>query len=367
MNIPFLPRQWSFWLCCICGWWVTAFWVSLSNLEPGLDDIGSAVFSELIRFILTLPVLLLFRYWFIKSDWISLSLVELISLTLGFNLLMVFPIIYGVPFSVSVNDAWFDLLQRESITTSRHFDEKFVSFCYSYLMQLGWCLIYVLSRSFKVNHELEQKKAGMQAELDDVKLSSLSNQVSPHFLFNSLNNLCSLIVIDPKKSQFIVRSLSDLLRFCMSAHKQEKTSLERELRFVESYIDVSRLQFEEKLRYSKNISEEVGKYSVPPMMVQLLVENAIKHGVSKSKTGASLHLAVCCKAYTIEVIVENDGRLDDDDHVGAESSKMGLNNISQRLALIYGDKASFALSERDGMVRAVLTLPKEVCSESDYC
>ncbi len=366
MNIPFFPRQWMFWLCFLTGWWVVAYWVSLSNLEPEIDDFGSAVFSESIRFILTVPALLLFRYLFISSDWISLSLVELISLTLGFNLLIVLPIIYGVPFSVSVNDAWFDLLQRESITTSRNFDEKFVSFCYSYLMQLGWCLIYVLSRSFKVNHELVEKKAGMQAELDDVKLSSLSNQISPHFLFNSLNNLCSLIVIDPKKSQVIVRSLSELLRFCLNAHKQEKTSLAKELRFVGSYIEISRLQFEDKLRYSTSIAENVGKYSVPPMMVQLLVENAIKHGVSKSKTGASLCLSVNSKDYVVEIIVENDGALDDKS-CSEDPSGMGLSNIADRLSLIYGDKASFVLGERDGMVRAVLTLPKELCCESDYC
>ncbi len=365
MKMMFIPVQRMFWLCHVSGWLLATALLSLSSIDAEQGFFHSAIFSECLRFSLSLPLLLMFRYLYIQSRWQSLSVLELFSLILGFNLIAVIPVVYWVPFSISTSDAWFEQLQRESIGTSRYFDEIFVSFIYSYGLQVGWCLLYSLSKTAKINQELESDKVDIQTELEGAKLSSLSNQISPHFLFNGLNNLCSLIAIDTKKSQVVLRAFSELLRFCMEAHKHDKTSIENEVRLVDNYIAVSSIQYEDRLRFSKSISDGVCNYSVPPMMIQLLVENAIKHGVSRSKVGGDVSLTIKQSAYFIEIEVMNDGCLNLE--CATQSTGLGLKNILDRLLLIYGDTATCELIQKEQSVVALLRLPKEVFYERNHC
>lgn len=341
-----------------------AYLVSLSSDGVEQGFMHSALFSELVRLGLSVPVLLLFRYMFINSKWHLLSVVELCSLTLGFNLITVLPIVYLVPFSITENNIWFDVLQRESVNTSREFDETLVSMFYSYGLQLGWCMFYILSRSFKLRKELEAEQLDIRASLDNAIMSSLANQISPHFLFNSLNNLCSLIAIDPSRSQSAVRSISGLLRYCMETHKREKTSFEEELRFIDNYVEISCLQYEGRLRFVKDVPGEVLGYAVPPMMIQLLIENSIKHGVKNNKRGGDIALKINNLTYFIEIQVTNDGQLPCDD---IESRGIGVKNINERLTLIYGDVASFELTQQDKKVMAMIRIPKEKFYESADC
>ncbi|WP_158658050.1 sensor histidine kinase [Agarilytica rhodophyticola] len=325
---------------------------------------GNLWLSDVLRIVLTMPLLLSFRYLYQKNEWHQLSLIETISVTFGFNLLTAILVVYFVPFSIASTDIWFDLFQRESISTTRTFDEKFISFFYSYIYQLLWCVVYILFNARLINEGLSSKEEAMSHELKDVKIHFLVNQISPHFLFNGLNNLCSLIDEDSEKAQSVVRSFSELLRYCLEAHKYEKASMQREVEFVQHYIALSKIQYEERLRFSLHMPDSLYGYMVPPMMVQLLVENAIKHGVGSCKDGSDVEMRIYEKDYFIHIVVINDGNLSN--RGNGQSSGVGLKNIYERLQLLYNDRASFDIDACAGKVIAKLVIPKEKFYESGH-
>lgn len=361
MKTVFLPRQWLFWLYCVSSWLVYMLCFPFTAMDA---EQGISWTSDLLRFVLTMPVLLSFRYLYQKNEWHHLSLIETISVTFGFNLCTTILVVYFVPFSIASGDIWFDLFQRESITTARTFDEKFISFFYSYVYQLAWSFVYIMFNARQLNEDLTTKEEAMSHELKDVKIHVLANQISPHFLFNGLNNLCSLIDEDSEKAQSVVRSFSELLRYCLEAHKYEKASIEREVAFVEHYVALSKIQYEDRLRFSIDVPELVYSYVVPPMMIQLLVENAIKHGVGSRKDGSDVAVKVYEKGYFIYVVVSNDGVLSN--KVNKQEGGFGLQNIHERLQLLYDTRANFSIEEYAGKVVASLKIPKEKFYESGH-
>lgn len=354
MKVQFLPQQWLFWVCHIGGWLCVS--LPFVHLDVGqLDAVWTgtgtrdgASYSwqtELLRFILTLPVLLWYRYLFVRNNWRQLVPVELVSLTLGFNLIFAIFFSYLLPYSIPRTEWWFEWFQKESSGTTREFDEKLISFIYSYTAQLLWCFFYVLIRTLQMNKSFEQQEERMQGELKTAMISSLSSQISPHFLFNAMNNICCLMDEDVGKAQTALRAFSDVLRFSLNDSLNQTISIKEEMELVQNYMEVVSIQFEDKLTFSSNIPDNVMAYSIPPMIIQLLVENAIKHGISQLKQGGVVRVTICHESLGLRLTVENTGQLKSLNN--QKQRCVGLQNIRDRLQLVYGDKASFDLFQKD--------------------
>lgn len=371
MKVKFLPKEWLFWACHIGGWLcvsVPFVHLDVTQLDAVLHGTGAmdgANYSwqtELLRFLLTIPVLLWYRYLFVAHSWRQLVPVELISLTLGFNLLFAVLFAYFLPYHIPTTEWWFEWFQKESSGTSRNFDEKVISFVYSYCAQVLWCFFYVMFRTLKMNKSFEVKQMAMKGQLKSAKITTLSSQISPHFLFNAMNNICSLMDEDVQKAQAALRAFSDVLRFSLNDSMNQTIPIKEELELVRNYIEVVGIQYEDKLIFQQDVPLSVMHFGIPPMTIQLLVENAVKHGISQRKKGGEVLVSIEDETLGMRLRVENSGVIKE--NTSQKRKPVGIQNIKERLMLVYGARASFKLFEHeedDEKVVAEILLPKRHC------
>ena len=194
----------------------------------------------------------------------------------------------------------------------------------------------------------------------DAQLRALRGQLNPHFLFNSLNSLRSLIAENPERAASMVTGLSEILRYSLSADRKDTVLLAEEIGVIDEYVAVERARFDDRLRVEKTIDPRTLSVSVPPMIVQTLVENAVKHGISTLPGGGVVRLEVQMHDRGIRIVITNTGRLKPSTAAGG----FGLQNAAERLRLLYGYGASLRIDEeidaRGERTVATLTLPLEL-------
>jgi LytS/YehU family sensor histidine kinase len=172
-------------------------------------------------------------------------------------------------------------------------------------------------------------------------------------MFNSLNNIRGLMLEDVEKSREMLTKLSEMLRYSLTKNSVDGIALEEELEMVDNYIALSKIQFEDRLQFNKEIEPDTLSVHIPPMIVQLLVENAAKHGISNLKHGGRIKLSAQKNGEALHIQVKNTGKLS----IAKDSTQLGLKNIKQRLKLLYGDTASFDLNEIGDEVVADVKIP----------
>ncbi len=220
------------------------------------------------------------------------------------------------------------------------------------LIALNYYVI-IYNEEFKLqkNQELELKQSLKTAELDMLK-----SQLNPHFIFNSLNSISSLTLTNPEKAQEMVISLSEFLRYSIKPNQEQLIELKSELDAIKQYIAIEKVRFEERLLIEVNCKEEACKAMlVPPLIIQPLIENAIKYGVHESLDVGTIALNCICKQDALEIIVQNNF---DKDSSSSIPSGIGLKNVTNRLRLMYGagDLLKITATSKKFMVK--LTIPQ---------
>jgi two-component system LytT family sensor kinase len=198
------------------------------------------------------------------------------------------------------------------------------------------------------NIRLEQKLAEQEVMVVRARLKALSSQINPHFLFNTLNSISAAIRTDPDMARQLVRKLSSILRKLL--REQERfIPLREEMEFIDSYLDIESVRFGRgKLVVQKELETEALETIIPTMIVQPLVENAIKHGISQRLEGGRIIIRAS-RANDMAVIeIEDNGRGLPADTEGENSLGIGLTNINERLKVIYGDRCNLRISSRSG-------------------
>lgn len=215
-----------------------------------------------------------------------------------------------------------------------------------------WAIMYFVYNYFdRYNNSLK-----MEASLREIELNNLKSQLNPHFIFNALNSIRSLVDENPAKSKQAITQLSGLLRSSLSSGKKGLTSLAEEIKIVQDYLGLESIRFEERLKIEWDVRSETLDWMVPPLMIQTLVENGIKHGVSKLTEGGLIQIKTFLKEGSLHLLIRNSGRFDS--NIENEGKGYGLDNTVRRLKLIYGDKATFKISrESEQMVLTELELP----------
>ncbi|MDO1447164.1 histidine kinase [Rhodocytophaga aerolata] len=183
--------------------------------------------------------------------------------------------------------------------------------------------------------------------------------MNPHFMFNAMNSIRALIIENPEKSQTSITKLSNLLRSTLLADKHTTVALEEELKTVQDYLALEKIRFEDRLQVAIKIDPSTLYVQVPPLMVQTLVENAVKHGISKSVKGGIIAIETKNESRFTHIFIRNTGMLQP-----SSSEGFGLANTSQRLALLFGKQASFEIKqELPDVVCAELIIPMEFAGE----
>jgi LytS/YehU family sensor histidine kinase len=197
--------------------------------------------------------------------------------------------------------------------------------------------------------QMESEKRQLEAHL---KL--LQAQIEPHFLFNTLANVSSLIESDPALARRLLERLIDWLRIALARARSDSATLGDELDMLENYLQILQIRFGERLRWRIEVLADARQAAFPPMLLQPLVENAVRHGIELKVRGGNLHISAHADATRLTVSVRDDGAgFSDETKSGA-----GLENVRARLAALYGEKGKLMLeSNTDGGLTATLTIP----------
>ena len=232
----------------------------------------------------------------------------------------------------------------------------FVNFINISLVFFIWSAIYFAYQYFKRYNRAEVEKLALQLKVKEAELGVLKSQINPHFMFNALNNIRALILENQEQARTMLTNLSDILRYSLSHAKAATVSLESELEIVRYYFELASIQYENRLKYSIEVADGLQQTQIPPMLIQLLVENGIKHGISTLPQGGSINIKVTKEQAFIKIKVRNTGHLDSTAKT-IEKMGIGLVNIRERLRLLYGEKAGFDLYQQADEVVAEVILP----------
>jgi two-component system, LytTR family, sensor histidine kinase AlgZ len=198
----------------------------------------------------------------------------------------------------------------------------------------------------------EQRAQKLAAE---ARLRSLESRIQPHFLFNTLNSISSLIATDPVRAEQIVGCLAVLLRTSLDASNRSLIPLGEELAMVQSYFDIERARLGDKLRGSVDVADALHEVRVPPMSVQALVENAVKHGITPQALSGEVHVAASAEGDSLRIEVCDSGLGFD---LAVVPPGHGLDNLVERLNALFGDKARLNAFRRDGHSIVEMVFPR---------
>ena len=222
-----------------------------------------------------------------------------------------------------------------------------------YLLSAG---LHYASFAAEAAREASLEAAEARTLARDAELHALRMQVNPHFLFNSLHSIAALATIDGARAREMCIRLADLLRSSLGLGERETIPLSEELALARSYLEVEQVRFGARLTFSEEIQESCQDCEVPALLLQPLVENAVKHGIAGLVDGGAIRLTVARTGEGVRVAVENGF---DPDAPPPSRLGMGLPQVRRRLELRYGAAASLTASGRDGVYRVELRFPCE--------
>jgi len=217
-----------------------------------------------------------------------------------------------------------------------------------------WLLFYFVWHYINKNRNDQLDKLRLESLVKELELKTIKSHINPHFIFNSLNSIRALVDENPERARRAITELSNILRSSMQAEKMETVPLEKELDIVNDYLALEQMRFEERLKVKMEIDEDTLGQPIPPMMLQTLVENAIKHGISKQINGGIVNIISDFKDNHHELIVQNTGQLNGT----ANRDGFGIKSTEDRLNLIFQGKASFIIHNIEGnMVESKIIMP----------
>lgn len=234
--------------------------------------------------------------------------------------------------------------------------EDFVYFTlYWFWFFFSWTTAY-LAFSYSITvQEQERHAAGLRVQAQEAQNRALRYQINPHFLFNTLNAIAALVRDAPDRAEEMVVQLSDFFRRSLAVNPMEDVTLSQEVELQRLYLEIERTRFPDRLRFDVALEDGSAEAKVPPLLLQPLVENAVKHGVARSEGPTCIRIAARVDGPVLEIVVENDAKTGGPRSGG---EKVGLQNVAERLRSRFGDEASLAVAElREGGFRNTLRIP----------
>lgn len=335
-----------YWLCQLSGWTLLMTLEYLAYLlEYGfnLDTLYLGIANIFLGITLTHLYRLMIRRW----NWVRLPLVRLAPRVLFSVLVMALIMtMFNMPFDLRlipdkfVEEPW-----------------PFIGYILSWgKAMLAWVLSYTVYHYVEQTRTAEIEKILLKTSIRETEAKVLRSQLNPHFVFNALNSIRALVHENPTKAQQSITQLSNLLRNSLLADRRKTVELREEIKTVEDYLALEKVRYEDRLKSHIQLDGRTLFWQVPPMMLQTLVENAIKHGVSKAVGGGFIEVLSTIVADKLHISIRNTGVLGDKD----ASNGFGLANTAQRLELLYGPDAHFQIfQEDDNVVRAEITIPAQ--------
>lgn len=332
-----MSKKQIYWLCQIVGWSlygsIQLFLYAITQTPDFTHILG-----ELLQIGFYIGTTHIIRYALIYFGWLELNMGKMILRTIG------------IIVALSVLNFGF-LLVFSHFTgelTSRDFQivPVLLNIFGPTIIYTLWALIYLSFYYFeRYNNSLKYEAAAREIEL-----RNLRSQLNPHFIFNALNSIRALVDEEPSKSKQAITQLSNILRNSLMIDRQKLVSLGEELETVRDYLALEAIRYEERLRVTIKSDPQANEFLIPPLMVQTLVENGIKHGISVLKAGGKIEVLCQVRENALLIQIRNSGQLKPNTSAGAG---LGISNTKKRLELIYGNQAKFFINNENA--KTVLT------------
>ena len=344
-----MNKQTLYWACQIGGW---LFLVLAQSLYLKLSDALSveAATSQFLLLFFGIFLSHLYRNFIVKFNWLRIKVLLLIPRVIIASVLLA--IIadyfqYGIESLLGIAGG-----KHEDVITIVTNIVNLIPFFFS------WSLIYFLFHYIENYKKAEIENLKWEASINEIELNKLKSQLNPHFMFNAMNSIRALVDENPGKSKDAITQLSNILRNTLQMGRNKVIPFDEEFRIVNDYLALESIRYEERLKTSVKIHPDSRSYSVPPLMIQTLIENGIKHGISKLVAGGEIHVETLVENEHLVVRIMNSGQLVEKSDT---DSGFGIKNTLQRLQLLYGNNASLKLSNLNSKnVMTELIIPKHI-------
>lgn len=345
----FFKQQNIYWVSQIYGWLIYVVLMGLLNQLNGAEFNRLLLFNLFVTFFLGISISHTYRELIIKKDWLRYPLYQLIPLVLITSICLgtFFFIAHTIISDVLIAGMTY---QFEWIDVIRNIINQTVIF-------MLWSSLYFLFHFVQNYRKEEIKNLKWQAAKNEIELNKIKSQLNPHFIFNSMNSIRALVEEDPKLAKDAITRLSNILRGSLMLGKKEVITLSEEMQLVQDYLLLEKTRFEERLTINYSIDENAYDWLVPPLMIQTLAENGIKHGISKLTKGGRIFIQAFVKDNVLCIKIVNSGNYDE--HKSVETG-FGLVNTKQRLQLLFGSKANFEIKNLNNEVEVVVLIPSEI-------
>ncbi|MDQ3190791.1 MAG: histidine kinase [Bacteroidota bacterium] len=342
-----MNKQKVYWICQISGWFV---FVLLNSFFIQLEqELTSQVITGLIvSLFIGITTSHAYRNFIIWSGWLKYGFLKLIPRFIISSLIL--SILYYLLYFSITSLLIVGVLQVPQATTILG-DILNIAFVY-----LVWSLIYFLFNFIENYKKEEIKNLKWEASIKEIELNRLKSQLNPHFMFNAMNSIKALVNEDPAKAKNAITQLSNILRNTLQMGKKKFISFDEELNLVKDYLDLEFTRYEERLSVEYKIDPLSSNFKVPPLMIQTLVENGIKHGIARLVKGGKIEIITEVLNDFLFIKIINDGSLADEI---TEEKGFGIKNTIERLNLLFGDKASFNIKNlNSNKVITEIKIPK---------
>jgi two-component system, LytTR family, sensor kinase len=224
-----------------------------------------------------------------------------------------------------------------------------------FLLYVLIALIYYLTIYYHNFKDKLLRESELKSLVKESQLSSLKSQINPHFLFNSLNSISSLTMVSPERAQDMVINLSDFLRYSLSQKNESMTTFEKELKNIDRYLKIEKIRFGKRLFVEREISEPCLRCALPGLILQPLMENAVKYGVYESTEQSNIFIQSACTDEYMEVRIRNDF---DPNFLSKRGEGIGLRNVMSRMKIQYAREDLVKIIKSDNIFEVRLLFPQ---------
>lgn len=327
-------KKYWYWLAQFGGWGFYFILVILSAYNNETLDYQTSLFI-LVLYVSFIGFTHLMRFCIIRFGLLNISFWKLLPRAI---LLCLVTALTMVGFQLSLEYLFHELdpnFEVEPIT----FINTLLFVMTRTIILVLWSTVYFTYHFFQKSRNEEIKNLQLEATRNEIELNNLKSQLNPHFMFNALNSIRALIDESPTDAKLAVTKLSNTLRNSLKMGKDNRVSVKDELDLILNYSDIEKIRFEERLSVKTNVDERLLEFEIPPLMIQTLVENAIKHGISKRMKGGEVLIEIQQQEKDLVIKVQNSGTITQKN----TESGIGLTNTRKRIALTYGEESSLKL------------------------
>ncbi|TVQ15164.1 MAG: hypothetical protein EA364_02845 [Balneolaceae bacterium] len=343
-----LNQQTWYWICQATGWGLYfLFGLGMMTLYMAEFHYGIILNQAVITLVL-FGLSHYHRYWIKKYQILTQPVLHSIGKLLGTTFLL------SVLAQIIITPTLVLLIDQPA--QNYHWTHSLGYLANTYMILTIWVVLYASIKAVIRQRQTEIDRWRLQAELKNAELRRLREQINPHFIFNALNNIRSLVTENPELARDAITMLSNLLRSALRFQDRHLIPMSLELELVRDYLELEKIQLEDRLSVLWKLDVPPDEIKIPAMSLQILVENAIKYGISNRKNGGTLQIETCKTNMDIIVRVINPGSLTGNQNIRGGNGT-GLDNVRQRLATLMGHKATLTLTSSNDLVIAEMRWP----------